>query len=146
MGLSVPLRAGLSCIWIAVATLLAARAHAVTFDGEISYTSDYILRGISETGGRGAGQLDLRVSGRDGSFAGAFASTLNRLWEHPWGYSGWDYELEGYLGHRVDFSPSWSTTLSGTYYAYLKGNTPFSDDYQEISLTTSYLDQWTLEA
>jgi uncharacterized protein (TIGR02001 family) len=146
VGLSVPLRAGVSCIWIAVATLLAARAHAVTFDGEISYTSDYILRGISETGGRGAGQIDLRLSTRDGSFAGAFASTLNRLWHHPyWGNSGWDYEVEGYLGHRFDFSPSWSTTLTGTSYTYLKGNTPFSDDYEELSLTTSYLDQWTLD-
>jgi uncharacterized protein (TIGR02001 family) len=146
VGPSVALRTGISCIWVAAATLVALPAHALSFDGEVSYTSDYILRGISATGGRGAGQIDLRLSTRGGSFAGVFASTLNRLWTHTWGAAtGWDYELESYAGHRFDFSPSWSTTVTGTYYSYLKGNTPFSDDYQEISLTTSYLDQWTLD-
>src|SRR5262249_50053166 len=122
VGPSVPLRVGISCSWIAAATLVALPAHAVSFDGEISYTTDYILRGISETGGRSAGQIDLRLSTRDGSFAGVFASTLNRLWQHSWGYSGWNYEVEGYVGHRFDLSQSWSTTLTGTYYAYLDGN------------------------
>ena len=147
MGQSVALRTSISCLWIIVAaTLLAQPVHAVTFDGEISYTSDYILRGISQTGGLAAGQVDLRLTTQDGTFAGAFASTLNRLWQRSWGYSGWDYELETYIGHRLDLSPSWSSTVTGTFYSYLKGNTAFSDDYQEISLSTSYLDSWTVEA
>jgi uncharacterized protein (TIGR02001 family) len=133
------------CLWIVAATLLAPPVQAVTFDGDITYTSDYILRGISQTGGRSAGQIDLRLTTQDGTFAGVFASTLNRLWQHRWGYSGWNYELETYVGHRFDLSPSWSSTVTGTYYSYLKGNTPFSDDYQEISVTTSYLDRWTVE-
>jgi uncharacterized protein (TIGR02001 family) len=145
VGPPVPLRTGILCSWIAAATLLASPAHAITFDGEITYTSDYILRGISETGGRSAGQIDLRLSTQGGTFVGVFASTLQRLWQHQWGYSGWNYELETYVGHRFDLSPSWSSTLTGTYYTYLDGNTPFSDDYQEISLTTTYLDQWTVE-
>lgn len=146
VGPSLALRSRVVCLWIVAATLLAIPVHALTLDGEISYTSDYILRGISQTGGRSAGQIDLRLSTQEGTFAGVFASTLNRLWQRPWGYSGWDYELEAYAGHRFDLSPSWSSTVTGTYYSYLQGrNTPYSDDYQELSLTSSYLDLWTVE-
>lgn len=150
MGPSVPLRIGISYLWIAswiaTATLVPLPARAVTFDGDLGYTSDYIVRGISQTGGRSAGQIDLRVATGDGTFVGVFASTLNRLWHHEYGITtGWDYELEAYVGHRFDLSPSWSTTLTGTSYSYLHGNAPISDDYQEISLTTSYLDVWSLE-
>ena len=151
MGPSVPLRIGVACLWIAAATLASLSARAVTVDGDITYTSDYIFRGISQTGGRGAGQLDLRLSTADGTFVGVFASTLNRLWYHyrgeidGYGYSGWDYELQEYLGHRFDLSQTWSTTLTATNYSYQGGNVPLSDDYQEISLTSSYLDLWTVE-
>jgi uncharacterized protein (TIGR02001 family) len=145
VGPSVPLRTGIFCLWIASATLAPMRASAVTIDGDIIYTSDYIFRGISETGGRSAGQIDLRASTRDGTFVGVFGSTLNRLWQHRWGYSGWNYELQAYLGHRFELSQSWSSTVTATSYSYLEGNTPSSDDYQEVSVTTSYLDLWTLE-
>jgi uncharacterized protein (TIGR02001 family) len=143
---SVPLRIGIFHLLIAAATLAPAAAGAVTIDGDISYTSDYVFRGISETGGRSAGQLDLRLSTRDGTFLGVFASTLGRVWHHSWGHSGWDYELEAYVGHRFDVSPAWSTTLTAVNYSYLGGNAPLSDDYQEISVALSYLDLWTVTA
>jgi uncharacterized protein (TIGR02001 family) len=139
----VPLRVGLFCLWIAAATLAPRGAEAVTVDGDISYTSDYVFRGISESGGRSAGQIDLRASTRDGTFLGVFASTLGRVWQHTWGNSGWDYQLEEYLGHRFDVSPSWSTTLTAVNYSYLQGNVPLSNDYQEVSAAVSYLDLWT---
>jgi uncharacterized protein (TIGR02001 family) len=145
----VPLFIGYVCLWVAI-TLAALPAHAldldaVSLDGELTYTSDYVYRGISQTGGRSAGQADLRLSTRDGTFVGAFASTLNRLWNHPTGTTGWNYEVEAYIGHRFDVSPTWSATVSATDYMYLHGNAPFSDDYQEVSVTTSYLDLWTVE-
>jgi uncharacterized protein (TIGR02001 family) len=140
----VPLRIGIFCLWITAATLAPCAARAVTVDGDISYTSDYVLRGISETGGRSAGQIDVRASTRDGTFLGVFASTLGHTWQRSWGTFGWDYELETYLGHRFDLSPTWSATLTGVGYWYLKGNVPMSDDYQEISVATSYLDLWTV--
>ena len=146
MGSSVPLRAGNICWWIAAATLASPPSRAITFDGDISYTSDYIFRGISQTGGRGAGQLDVRLSTADGTFAGVFASTLSHLWwRRGQGYTGWNYELEGYLGHRFDLSPSWSITTTGTSYSYVGGDAPTSNDYQELSVTTAYLDLWTVE-
>jgi uncharacterized protein (TIGR02001 family) len=142
----VPLRIGIFYLWIAAATLVPHSAGAVTVDGDISYTSDYVFRGISESGGRSAGQIDVRVSTRDGTFLGVFVSTLGRTWQHSWGNSGWDYLLEEYLGHRFDLSPAWSATLTAVNYSYLQGNTPLSNDYQEVSVATSYLDLWTLTA
>src|SRR3981081_4681406 len=104
-----------------MAAALAPRsARAVTVEGDISYTNDYVFRGISETGGRSAGQIDLRVSTRGGTFLGVFASTLGRTLQRSWGKFGWEYELEAYLGHRFDFSPAWSATLTGVSYSYLK--------------------------
>src|SRR3981081_2193259 len=104
-----------------MAAALAPRSsRAVTVDGDISYTNDYVFRGISETGGRSAGQIDLRGSTRDGPFRGVFASTLGRTWQRTGGNFGWDYELEAYLGHRFDLSPAWSATLTGVSYSYLK--------------------------
>jgi uncharacterized protein (TIGR02001 family) len=142
----IPLRIGIFCLWIAVATLAPRAAGAVTVDGDISYTSDYIFRGISESGGRSAGQIDLRATTQDGTFLGVFASTLGRVWQHSWGNTGWDYELEAYLGHRFDLSPAWSATLTAVNYAYMGGNAPLSNDYQEISVATSFLDLWTVTA
>ena len=140
----VPLRIGIFRLLIAAATLAPAAAGAVTIDGDLSYTSDYVFRGISESGGRSAGQIDLRVSTRDGTFLGVFASTLGRAWQHSWGNTGWDYELEAYLGHRFDLSPAWSTTLTAVNYSYLGGNAPLTNDYQEVSVAVSYLDLLTV--
>ena len=140
----VRLRISISCLWIAAATLAPHGAWAVTIEGDISYTSDYVFRGVSETGGRSAGQIDVRASTRDGTFLGVFASTLGHTWQRGWGNFGWDYELEAYLGHRFDLSPAWSATLTGVSYSYLQGNVRMSDDYQEISVAASYLDLWTV--
>ncbi len=57
----VPLRIGIFCLWIAVATLAPRAASAVTVEGDISYTSDYIFRGVSESGSRSAGQIDVQA-------------------------------------------------------------------------------------
>jgi len=145
VGPAVRLRIVTFCLWIAAATLVPLPAPGVTLDGDITYTTDYIFRGISQTGGRSAGQIDLRASTADGTFAGVFASTLNRLWKRSYEYAGWNYQLAAYVGYRFELTPTWSTTVTGTSYSYLDGNTPYSDDYQEISATTSYLDLWTVE-
>lgn len=129
---------------MAVAALAPGSARAITLDGDVSYVSDYIFRGISQTGGRSAGQLDVRATTADGTFLGVFATTLGRVWRRGDGDRGWDYELQAYVGQRFDLSPSWSTTLTAVSYSYLQGNVGVSNDYQEISVAASYLDLWTL--
>jgi uncharacterized protein (TIGR02001 family) len=126
-------------MWIAAVWLLPRLAQALSVDGDVTYTSDYIYRGISETGDHGAAQVDVHVTTADGTFLGAFASTLGRVM-----YYHWDDEVETYLGHRFDLSPSWSTTVTAVNYSYLGGNVHTSNDYQELTLAASYLDRWNL--
>jgi uncharacterized protein (TIGR02001 family) len=139
VGRSFPLRVGIACIGIAACWLLPQLALALSVDGDLTYTTDYIFRGISETGDHGAAQVDVHATTADGTFLGAFASTLGRVMYHHW-----DEELETYLGHRFDLSPSWSTSVTVVNYSYLGGDLPHSNDYQELSVAASYLDRWTL--
>lgn len=131
---------------IGVALLAPRAADAIALEGDLTYASDYVYRGISETGGRPAGQIDLHLAGDDGTFVGVFASTINRLWHLEYKTIGWDYEIEEYLGHRFELSPSWSTTVTGVNYQYVHGNAPLNDDFQEISVAVSYLDSWSFTA
>jgi uncharacterized protein (TIGR02001 family) len=144
VGPSVSSRIGVVSLLIAAFAFAPRSAAAVTFDGDIAYTSDYVFRGISETAGRSAGQIDLHLTTGDGTFVGAFASTLGHVWHTSYEDFGWDYELEEYLGHRFDLSPSWSATVTAVNYSYLAGNAPLSNDYQELSAAVSYLDSWTV--
>ncbi len=144
MGSSVPSRIGVVCLLIAATVLPPRFAAAITFDGDLTYTSDYVFRGISQTGGRSAGQIDLHLTSGDGTFLGVFASTLGHVWHRGYDHLGWNYELEEYLGHRFDLSPSWSTTVTAVNYSYLDGNVPLNNDYQELSVAVSYLDSWTV--
>jgi uncharacterized protein (TIGR02001 family) len=144
VGPSVSSRIGVICLLIAGCVLASRPVGAVTVAGDIAYTSDYVFRGISQTAGRSAGQIDVHLSFDDATFVGAFASTLGHVWHAPYGYLGWDYELEEYLGHRFDLSPAWSVTVTAVNYSYQGGNAPLSDDYQELSAAVSYLDFWTV--
>lgn len=146
MGSSASSHIGIFCLLTGAALLAPRAADAITFDGDITYTSDYVYRGISETGGRSAGQIDLHLTTADGTFVGVFGSTIHKLWKRGYDTVGWDFELEEYLGHRFDLSPSWSTTLTAVNYQYLHGNVPINNDFQEVSAAVGYLDSWTLTA
>jgi uncharacterized protein (TIGR02001 family) len=133
---------GLCLLAIALA-LGPGVSRALTFDADLGYTSDYIHRGVSESAGHSAAEIDLRVATADGTFAGVFASTLGRV-RTGWSRHGWDYKLEEYLGHQFDLSAAWTTTLTAANYSYRGGNVAGSNDYQELSLAVSYLDLWTV--
>ena len=121
----------------AIAGSSGTAAAAVTFGGEFTATSDYIFRGISQTDGRAAAQLDLHAGFDGGWFAGAWGSTLgNELRGH--------FELEAYAGRRFELSSAWSVTLTGVDYTYLNRRAPHSADYQELAASFSYLDTWNL--
>ena len=134
--------------WLLLWVLLAARApraHAqdlfsnLTFGGNLAVTSNYIYRGVSESNGDPAGQVDLHAGTADGSFIGVWGSTRDRNFE-PYAH----YDLELYLGHRFALSNDWGATLSARSRYYLGGSQEVSDDYQEITASVSYLDAWSL--
>jgi uncharacterized protein (TIGR02001 family) len=129
---------GSLCAWTAVALLPLRAAEAISFGGDVSVTSDYIYRGLSESNGHPAAQLDLHAGTTDGSFVGVWTSTRDHNLE-----PGADYDIQVYLGHRFNLGTSWSATLTGLSYYYVGGNQDLSNDYQEISASVAYLDRWT---
>jgi uncharacterized protein (TIGR02001 family) len=132
-------RPDLSFLWIATVLLAPRFAGAITVGGDVSYASAYIFRGITESDGNGAAQVDLHASTSAGTYLGVFVSTLSRVQGR-----GPHFELEEYLGHRFNLSQTWSAALTAVNYSYLDSNLPLSGDYQELSASLTYLDRWTL--
>jgi uncharacterized protein (TIGR02001 family) len=125
------------------AALLAGTARAGPFEdalawgGNLSLTSNYIYRGLSESKDQAALQADVHVSS-GGTFAGAWASTRSQdLIPYA------RYDLEIYLGQRFDFGNEWSASLSGRSHYYLEASA-LSEDYQQLSASLTWLDRWTL--
>jgi uncharacterized protein (TIGR02001 family) len=114
------------------------RAMAVSAGGDVAVTSDYIYRGLSESNGNPAVQIDLHAGTNDGSYAGVWATTRSHKLD-----PGADYNLVPYLGRRFNIDGSWNATLSAQGYFYLGGKQEISNDYQEVTASISCLDRWT---
>ena len=134
--------------WLLLGLLLAACAASanaqdlfsnLTFGGNLAVTSNYIYRGVSESNGNPAAQVDLHAGTADGSFIGVWGSTRDHNFE-PYA----SYDLELYLGHRFALSNAWGATLSARSRYYVGGHQEVSDDYQEITASVSYLDAWSV--
>jgi uncharacterized protein (TIGR02001 family) len=123
---------------LAVPGRAAGAAADLTFGGSLALTTDYIYRGLSESGGNGAGQADLHVGSAGGTFGGVWGSTRDRNLDP---YARYDIEL--YLGHRFELSSAWGVTLSARSHYYVGGDQEVSDDYQEIIGSLTYLDRWS---
>jgi uncharacterized protein (TIGR02001 family) len=112
---------------------------ALTPGGSLAATSDYIYRGVSDSDGHGAGQLDLHVTSASQTYLGVWASSRDHRFE-PYA----DYDLEIYLGQRFTLNSLWSASVEVRSHYYLAGSQTHSDDYQQLSAAVSYLDRWTL--
>src|SRR5919108_484609 len=86
----------------------AAPGDARTWGGNLAVTSDFIYRGLSESSGDPALQADLHADTSGGTFGGVWASTRDHSLDP---YAG--YDLEIYLGLRLDLGNAWSTSFRG---------------------------------
>jgi hypothetical protein len=120
----------------AAATVLGTE---LAWGGNLSLTSDYIYRGVSESDGRAALQADVHADTPQGTFAGAWASTRDHGLEPNAGY-----DFEAYLGRRVELASAWNASLSVRSRYFVGGSQEASNDYQEISGALTWLDRWTL--
>jgi hypothetical protein len=106
--------------------------------GSLSLTSDYIYRGLAESDGHGAAQLDVHLDSGGGTYLGVWASTRDR--ELPPGAAD---ELEAYLGQRFQLGSTWSANVEGRAHYYVAGTPYTSFDYQEVATRVTYLDRWS---
>jgi uncharacterized protein (TIGR02001 family) len=111
----------------------------LTLGGSLAVTSDYIYRGLSESGGDPAAQADVHARSTGGTYFGAWGSTRDRNLD-PYA----DADVELYLGHRFDLGNYWGVTVEGRAHYYVGGDQESNNDYQQLSASLSYLDRWTL--
>lgn len=126
------------------ATLFGAAgiAAAADFSGTATVTSDYVLRGISQTQGDPAVQLGGRLSFDSGFYAALWGSQVDF---GP--ILGTDAEIDGVVGFNRTFAERWNVDLNLTRYFYPGTRGDANLDYNEV-IATLTLDQrwWALVA
>ncbi len=128
--------------WIAglLAVLVTPAACADdTWSASVAATSDYILRGVSQSDERPALQAGFNYHRPGGAFAGAWSSNVD-----PYSYRGTALELDLYAGYAWSVSPDISLQSTYTHYTYLFDPRRNSYDYDEIAFTFKYLDRLAL--
>ena len=89
-----------------------------TFPGSISFVSDYIFRGQSQTWGKPAAQLGIEADHQSGFYAGFFASNVSDQW-----LPGANLETDLYAGFRNTIGESdFSYDVGVIYYIYPGAN------------------------
>lgn len=118
---------------------LSARVAAGDMTGGVAATSDYVLRGVSQTDGEPALQASLAYEADPGWYAGAWASTINaNSWYHPAGEA--NTELDLFAGVRRAVADKWSIDLHGARYIYPDDGEFLDYDYWELELAVFYGD------
>jgi uncharacterized protein (TIGR02001 family) len=110
-------------------------AGAATVGGSIGATSDYVLRGVSQSQGEPALQGDVHVRFAQGWSVGVWGSQLQLLPGHH------TLELDAFLQWRHALSADLDLALSATHYSYPDDPRPVSYDYDELALSLSWRDQ-----
>lgn len=140
-----------SLLWVALATAgfvqsgvalaeEAAPAAAPTPDwtvaGSVSFVSDYIFRGQSQTWGKPAAQFGVEANHKSGFYAGFFASNVSDQW-----LPGANLETDLYAGYRGKVSEV-GYDVGAIYYVYPGGNwdeSPFVGSNNSNKLDTAEL-------
>lgn len=92
------------------------------FSLSLAATTDYVFRGVSQTGGGPAFQAGLTYTAPFGLYAGVWGSNVD------FGTGG--FETDYYVGWNTDLSDSWNLDLGATRYTY-SGDKGLSGDYNE---------------
>lgn len=105
----------------------------VTVSGSVALTTDYRLRGVSQTDKEGAIQGGFTVSHESGLYAGTWATNLS-----GWGtFGGSNMELDLFGGFATEVSPGLTLDVGLTWYMYPGGlsKTDFAEPFVKVSGT-----------
>ena len=106
----------------------------------LSVTSDYVFRGVSQSNFKPAlqGGLDYAF-GDSGFYVGAWASNVDFA-----DADGPDIELDTYVGYSTDVSDDWNVDFSAVHYAYFGERDVYGSlDYTEFFAKTTYNEMLT---
>ena len=108
----------------------------VAVGGHVTATTDYVLRGMSQTRGAPALQADLHFEHTSGWFGGAWGSTID-LNRGP----GATLELNAYAGRNWQIDPAWSARATAVHYAYPNDTEFLRYDYDELIGSLAFRDR-----
>ncbi len=128
------------CMWVgSVLACIALPARAGP-GGSVDITSDYVLRGVSQSNGKPAWQGDAHWDFPAGWSAGLWASQVELLPQSD------TWELDGYLQWHGALSADWDLGASATYYGYPNDPRQVDYDYTELRVTANWRDQFRVAA
>ena len=104
--------------------------------GDITLTSDYVFRGISQTNEDPALQGSLTWTFDNGFYLGAWASNVEFVEEDDA-----DVEVDLYVGWATDINDAWGVDVSLVRYVYPGTAEGFDYDYTELIGVFTY-DEW----
>ncbi|MEW5892639.1 MAG: TorF family putative porin [Pseudomonadota bacterium] len=119
---------------VTVPSLAAAADSPHSFSGNVSLTSNYVFRGISQTGGDPAIQGGLDYSHSSGFYLGTWASNVGWI-EDFQGYDKGNMEIDLYGGYRGSFDKagiSYDLGIIGYFYPGDKAPTIPNADTTEV--------------
>jgi uncharacterized protein (TIGR02001 family) len=109
------------------------------WSASVAVTSDYVLRGVSQSHERPALQAGFNYQRPGGAFAGAWSSNVD-----PYAYGGTALELDLYAGYAWTLAPDFRLQSTYTRYTYLDDPRRNRYDYDEFEFTFKYLDRVAL--
>lgn len=133
------LRSGQSALLFAL-TMAAASPAQAALGGSIDITSDYVLRGVSQSEGKAAWQGDVHWDSPEGWSGGVWASQV-ALAAHS---DSW--ELDSYLQWHRELNADLEFSAAATYYTYPSDPRPADYNYGELSLALMWRDQIRIAA
>jgi uncharacterized protein (TIGR02001 family) len=129
---------------IVVVLFWFAAADAATIQwqpgGSIAWTSDYVLRGVSQSDQLPALQAELHLRPTEQWTLGAWASTVRLAPAHRF------TELDFYVDRHWAINQDLAVSVTVVHYSYLNDPRPISYNYDELSLSVNWLDTYFLSA
>jgi len=124
--------AGALCVFLGSA---ACAASSGRLGGSVAFTTDYLLRGVSQSQGAGALQAQLHYQTPGGWLAGVWASSTSL---NPG--DGRTAEINAFASHSWRVGDDWSTKLAVAHYAYPWNSPGGFYDYDELSAGLAFRD------
>lgn len=97
---------------------VAMAAETSPFSGNVSLTTDYLYRGITQTDHHGAIQGGFDYADPSGAYAGAWGSNISWLQDGGAYTKGASLELDTYAGYRNSFATDYSYDVGFLRYNY----------------------------
>jgi uncharacterized protein (TIGR02001 family) len=128
--------------WLAALACVAAAAGPArggTVDATLQFTSDYVVRGISQSDGGAVPQGGFQFRSDGGAFAGVWASPV--VFDPA---DGRQPEIDLYVGRRWQATPRIALQATLSRYVYPQDRAALRYDYAEVALQAELDDSVTL--